>query len=116
MWIELLNQYSRCKSESVSEWLYDYTTANKLTADIYLCVFLQCGADSLGNDRLGCFNLTTYGHGECVKFVKQLGVPLMVLGGGGYTIRNVSRCWTYETAVCLNQENEISSELPYNGA
>jgi len=23
----------------------------------------QCGADSLGNDRLGCFNLTTKGHG-----------------------------------------------------
>jgi histone deacetylase 3 len=26
-------------------------------------IVLQCGADSLGNDRLGCFNLTTHGHG-----------------------------------------------------
>jgi len=34
-------------------------------------VFLfQCGADSLGNDRLGCFNLTTKGHGlELLAFV-----------------------------------------------
>ena len=27
-----------------------------------------------------------------------------MLGGGGYTIRNVARCWTYETAVALNCE------------
>jgi len=39
---------------------------------------------------------------------------MLVLGGGGYTIKNVSRCWTYETAVCLGLENEISEELPAN--
>ena len=27
-----------------------------------------------------------------------------MLGGGGYTIRNVARCWTYETAVALDTE------------
>ena len=27
----------------------------------------------------------------------------MLLGGGGYTIRNVARCWTYETSVALDQ-------------
>lgn len=26
-------------------------------------IVLQCGADSLANDRLGCFNLSTKGHG-----------------------------------------------------
>ena len=31
---------------------------------------LQCGADSLGLDRLGVFSLSIKGHGECVKFVK----------------------------------------------
>ena len=25
-----------------------------------------------------------------------------MLGGGGYTIRNVARCWTYETSVALD--------------
>lgn len=34
------------------------------------------------------------------------------VGGGGYTIRNVSRCWTYETSVALGVE--IANELPYN--
>lgn len=27
-----------------------------------------------------------------------------MLGGGGYTIRNVARCWTYETAVALDTD------------
>ncbi|EFX81904.1 histone deacetylase 3-like [Daphnia pulex] len=75
-------------------------------------IVLQCGADSLANDRLGCFNLSTKGHGECVKFVKDFNVPLLVLGGGGYTLRNVARCWTYETSLLVDEG--ISNELPYN--
>lgn len=42
------------------------------------------------------------GHGSCVEYMKSFGVPLLVLGGGGYTIRNVSRCWAYETSVLLD--------------
>ena len=75
-------------------------------------VVLQCGADSLTGDRLGCFNLTLKGHAECVTFVQSFGVPVLVLGGGGYTIRNVARCWAYETSVLLNKE--IANEIPFN--
>jgi acetoin utilization deacetylase AcuC-like enzyme len=67
-------------------------------------VVLQCGADSLTGDRLGCFNLTLKGHAECVRFVKSFGLPTILLGGGGYTIRNVARCWAYETAVLVDLE------------
>ena len=73
-------------------------------------IVLQCGADSLALDRLGCFCLNIKGHGECVKYVKSFGIPLLVLGGGGYTIRNVSRCWTYETALLLDEE--VSDYIP----
>lgn len=96
-------------------------------------VVLQCGADSLSGDRLGCFNLTikghsrnnihlsleqfgyrlallcvnnepvcSLGHAKCVEYMKSFNLPLLMLGGGGYTIRNVARCWTYETAVALD--------------
>ena len=50
---------------------------------------------------------------ECVKFVKSFNVPTLVLGGGGYTVKNVARCWTYETALLL--DTEVSNELPYTG-
>lgn len=75
-------------------------------------VVLQCGADSLSGDRLGCFNLTIKGHGKCVEFMKRYNIPLLLVGGGGYTIRNVARCWTYETSVAL--DTDIPNELPYN--
>ncbi|XP_045770219.1 histone deacetylase 3 [Maniola jurtina] len=74
-------------------------------------IVLQCGADSLAGDRLGCFSLSTRGHGECVKFVKNLNVPTLVVGGGGYTLRNVARCWTFETSLLVDEN--ISNELPY---
>nr|GAT54437.1 predicted protein [Mycena chlorophos] len=73
-------------------------------------IVLQCGADSLGCDRLGAFNLSIAAHGECVNFVRKFGLPLLVVGGGGYTIKNVSRCWTYETSVLVGAE--IPNELP----
>ncbi|KAK8801395.1 hypothetical protein WA171_004538 [Blastocystis sp. BT1] len=74
-------------------------------------IVLQCGADSLSGDRLGCFNLSLKGHAECVNFVRSFNVPTLVLGGGGYTVRNVSRCWTYETSIILGKE--IKNELPF---
>ena len=73
-------------------------------------IVLQCGADSLGGDRLEHFNLTLRGHGECVRFIKEFGIPLLVLGGGGYRPKNVSRLWAYETSVCLGAE--LADDLP----
>ena len=75
-------------------------------------IVLQCGADSLSGDRLGCFNLSVKGHAECVEYVRSFGTPMLVLGGGGYTLRNVPRCWTYETSVLL--ETPVKDALPYN--
>uniref|UniRef100_A0A671TBM8 Histone deacetylase n=1 Tax=Sinocyclocheilus anshuiensis TaxID=1608454 RepID=A0A671TBM8_9TELE len=51
-------------------------------------------------------------HAKCVEYMKSFNLPLLMLGGGGYTIRNVARCWTYETAVAL--DSTIPNELPYN--
>mmetsp|Transcript_20827 Transcript_20827/g.28719 ORF Transcript_20827/g.28719 Transcript_20827/m.28719 type:complete len:108 (+) Transcript_20827:812-1135(+) len=76
-------------------------------------VVLQCGADSLAHDKLGTHNTTIRGHGACVQLIKTWGLPLMILGGGGYTINNVSRCWAYETGILCNYTN-IDDNLPVN--
>lgn len=73
-------------------------------------IVLQCGADSLGGDRLGCFNLNIRAHGACVAYTKTFGLPLLVLGGGGYTPRNVARLWAYETSVCIGAD--VPASLP----
>lgn len=76
-------------------------------------IVLQCGADSLGGDRLGGFNISIAAHGECVRFIKGFRIPLLVLGGGGYTPRNVARCWTYETSLLVSDTcPSIPNNLP----
>lgn len=74
-------------------------------------VVLQCGGDSLSGDRLGCFNLSMRGHANCVNFVKSFGLPTLVLGGGGYTMRNVARTWAFETGQLVG--HEMRSDLPF---
>ncbi|CAF9936629.1 MAG: histone deacetylase [Alectoria fallacina] len=75
-------------------------------------IVLQCGGDSLSGDRLGCFNLSMAGHANCVSYVKSFNLPVLVLGGGGYTMRNVSRTWAYETGLLVGQK--MGPELPFN--
>ncbi|KAG8943678.1 histone deacetylase [Tulasnella sp. 424] len=75
-------------------------------------VVLQCGTDSLSGDKLGCLNLSMRGHANCVRFVKSFGLPLLLLGGGGYTMRNVSRCWAYETGLAAGVE--LGEDIPKN--
>ena len=75
-------------------------------------IVFQLGTDSLAGDRLGCFNLTIKGHGECVEWVRSFGLPLILLGGGGYTLRNVSRCWAHETGVAVGQS--LDNQIPFN--
>ncbi|KAF9459456.1 histone deacetylase Hda1 [Collybia nuda] len=75
-------------------------------------IVLQCGTDSLSGDKLGCLNLSMRGHANCVKFVKSFNKPLLLLGGGGYTMRNVSRAWAYETGLAAGVE--LGPEIPVN--
>ena len=73
-------------------------------------IVIQCGADSLSKDRLGHLNLSMKGHAECLNYMFRFGVPSVILGGGGYTIENVSRCWAYETSVILGLD--IDNQIP----
>lgn len=77
-------------------------------------VVMQCGADSLGGDAVGLFNLTTRGHGKCVEYIKQRNLPLVILGGGGYNNGNVARLWTYETSIALGVQQTLPDEIPFH--
>lgn len=49
----------------------------------------------------------------CLLYLRFVYILLnLTLSIHSYTIRNVSRCWTYETSVALGVE--IANELPYN--
>ena len=44
--------------------------------------------------------------------MKSFNVPLIIVGGGGYTIRNVAKTWTYETGQLVGQH--LDENLPFN--
>ncbi|KAG2589609.1 histone deacetylase 19-like [Panicum virgatum] len=73
-------------------------------------IVMQCGADSLSGDRLGHQNLSIAGHARCVSFMRSFSTPLLLLGGGGYTINHVAACWCYETAVAIGKN--IADDIP----
>lgn len=77
---------------------------------------LQCGADSVAGDLLGQFNVSSDGHAACVDHACRLGIPTLVLGGGGYTMANVARVWAYETAVIAGVEVDAGAALPVTEA
>ena len=89
--------------EPVIKWVMEYYRP--------AAVVLQCGGDSLSGDRLGAFNLSMKGHANCVNFVKSYNLPTLILGGGGYTMRNVARTWAYETGQLVGME--MNNDLPF---
>jgi histone deacetylase HOS2 len=105
-----------------AQWNRVFSEVTGAVIDSYnpSAIVLQCGADSLGGDRLGQFNINIKAHGSCVEFVKKKchDRKLLILGGGGYTPRNVARCWTHETALCCNAELRpiIPAHVPYRQA
>ncbi|KAF2465367.1 putative histone deacetylase [Lindgomyces ingoldianus] len=97
------------------KWLFKTITGAVVEKYQPEAIVLQCGADSLGGDRLGKFNLNIKAHGSCVETVKSFEKPLLLIGGGGYTPRNVARTWCHETAVCVGAtlHNNLPTHLPY---
>ena len=75
-------------------------------------IVLQCGADSLAGDRLGRFNVQVQGHGACVAYCKSLNIPLLLVGGGGYTPRNVARAWAHETSIAIGCDQTLNPIIP----
>ena len=81
-------------------------------------IVLQSGADSLAGDAIGGFNLSFEGHGHAFKAVLDQHLPTLCLGGGGYTVENVTRCWTYESALALDVtlDETLPENLEYRGS
>ena len=56
-------------------------------------IYLQCGVDALADDPQSKLELSNRAIWRVVDELKQLGLPLMVSGGGGYNPFSVGRCW-----------------------
>ena len=64
----------------------------------------QLGIDSYCNDPLTHLMLSSRGHTEAVREFARLGLPWLALGGGGYDLSAVARCWSLAYGIMLGQE------------
>jgi len=93
-------------------WLFQTVIGKCVSHFRPTAIVLQCGADSLAGDRLGSFNVQVQGHGACVAYCKSLDLPLLLVGGGGYTPRNVARAWAHETSIVIGCDGTLDPMIP----
>ncbi len=75
-------------------------------------IVAQLGVDTMSTDPLTHLELTTNGFCEMVKKIRDFNLPLAALGGGGYNVANVARCWTLALGIFAGIE--LSDTIPEN--
>ena len=72
----------------------------------------QLGIDSYYSDPLTHLFLTSRGFGEAVKEFAAMDLPWLAMGGGGYDLGAVARCWTLAYGIMAGREwpDEIPSQ------
>ena len=76
-------------------------------------IFLQAGCDGLAKDPLGGWALSTDSLAWICEWMVGIGVPLLVVGGGGYVSENVAKCWTLCTMAMNRKIQEMNEEKQY---
>ncbi|MBS1721947.1 MAG: acetoin utilization protein AcuC [Armatimonadetes bacterium] len=66
-------------------------------------IVLQLGCDAHFLDPLGHLQVSVQEYLEAVRIVRDLGLPIVALGGGGYEITNVPRMWVGAVLTLLDE-------------
>ena len=74
----------------------------------------QLGVDAMKSDPITHLELTTNGFEEMVRIFKEMNIPWVALGGGGYDLDNVARCWTLAWAIMAGVE--LADQLPQDAS
>ncbi len=70
----------------------------------------QLGVDTMTSDPLTHLDLTTNGFTRMIELMKLWSVPWVALGGGGYDIVNVAKCWSLAFAIMAGAD--LPDKLP----
>ena len=92
--------------DEVFLWAFEGVVPTLMEAYEPDVVVSQLGVDTMRTDPLAHLNLTTNGFAEMVERIKRLSPKWIALGGGGYNVANVPRCWTLAWSIM----NEVVPE------
>ncbi|GLB39330.1 putative deacetylase [Lyophyllum shimeji] len=79
-------------------------------------IVMQCGVDALSGDPCGVSNWSLEGLGNVVRDALAWGVPVLLLGGGGYNTPNAARAWASLTSIALNDPLPLDTPIPDHAA
>ena len=72
----------------------------------------QLGIDTHDSDPLAHLRLSSRGFASAVQEFARMRLPWVALGGGGYDIGAVARCWTVAYGIMLGRE--CPDEIPFH--
>jgi acetoin utilization protein AcuC len=78
-------------------------------------IVAEIGVDVLANDPMTNLALTTKGYCDAVQWVRQTGVPALVVGGGGYLRDSIARGWTLAWAILNDVPLTDDAEMLFGG-
>jgi len=70
----------------------------------------QLGVDTFYSDPLAHLCLTTNGYSKVIEKLKDISLPWVALGGGGYEVANVAKAWTLAWAIM--NDVDLNDDLP----
>lgn len=73
-------------------------------------VFTQLGCDTHHIDPMTQLSLTTAGYEAVIKRIRKLAPRWVAVGGGGYEVSVVARCWTLAYGIMIDRD--LPDEIP----
>jgi len=78
-------------------------------------IVFELGADALAGDPLAHLQLTNNVYADIVHWLMELGLPILMTGGGGYHVENTVRAWTLAWSVLCGADSFIDMAAAMGG-
>jgi len=96
--------------DDVYLWAFEQTVLPLAASFAPDVLVTQLGIDTHFEDPLAHLALTTAGFGSVVRAFRDMGLPWVALGGGGYNVHTVARAWTLAYGIMSDQT--FADEIP----
>ncbi len=94
-------------------WTFEQTVIPVVQAFKPDVIVAQLGIDTYHSDPLTHLHITSQGYEKIVQHIIDFDVPLLALGGGGYDVLAVARCWSlaFSRMVGIDLPNNIPTSF-----
>jgi acetoin utilization protein AcuC len=96
--------------DEIFTWAFRQVVPPLLSAFYPDILVTQLGVDTFRTDPLADLELTTEGFSSMIEMFRDLSLPWVALGGGGYDVSNVPRAWALAWAIMTDRS--LPDHLP----